>query len=248
MKLFLVVLFGLVLTSSAYAKVYDFAEVTPEIYRGGIKGADKADLQFLKDHGVQTILNIRKVRFDQEAKEHKLALEADFNYIHAAVTPFATFLFPMPGEKKVDAVLADLVDPSIPKPIFLHCYTGEDRTGMIIALYRVLYQGWDVDTAYQKEMVAYKYRQHLVRLKQYLYKHSKNPAAERANIDKILAARQATQSKPAQSPAIVLQFDSSSYSLQDSFLSDPSIAPVVDGKVNNETDGLDLNIQPEDGD
>jgi protein tyrosine/serine phosphatase len=32
-------------------------------------------------------------------------------------------------------------------PTLLHCQHGADRTGMIVALYRVLYQGWSKDAA-----------------------------------------------------------------------------------------------------
>jgi len=32
--------------------------------------------------------------------------------------------------------------------VFIHCAHGVDRTGLVVALYRVLYQGWDADVAY----------------------------------------------------------------------------------------------------
>src|SRR5262249_5394691 len=32
-------------------------------------------------------------------------------------------------------------------PVLLHCQHGADRTGLVTALYRILYQGWDKDAA-----------------------------------------------------------------------------------------------------
>lgn len=32
--------------------------------------------------------------------------------------------------------------------LFIHCAHGCDRTGLVVALYRVIYQGWTVDAAY----------------------------------------------------------------------------------------------------
>jgi protein tyrosine/serine phosphatase len=32
--------------------------------------------------------------------------------------------------------------------LYMHCAHGVDRTGLVVALYRVLYEGWDVDVAY----------------------------------------------------------------------------------------------------
>ena len=40
------------------------------------------------------------------------------------------------------------------KKVFVHCQTGDDRTGMIIAAYRIAEEGWTAKEA-MKEMEAY---------------------------------------------------------------------------------------------
>lgn len=35
-------------------------------------------------------------------------------------------------------------------PIYIHCEHGADRTGMLVALYRVIYQGWSPEDAYRE--------------------------------------------------------------------------------------------------
>jgi hypothetical protein len=44
--------------------------------------------------------------------------------------------------KDVVTALQDLRRASRDAPVLLHCQHGADRTGMISALYRILYQGW----------------------------------------------------------------------------------------------------------
>ena len=34
----------------------------------------------------------------------------------------------------------------------MHCYHGADRTGLVVAMYRVIYQGWSFDAA-RSEMI-----------------------------------------------------------------------------------------------
>jgi protein tyrosine/serine phosphatase len=36
---------------------------------------------------------------------------------------------------------------SSPKPVLVHCWHGSDRTGIIVAAYRIVYEGWSVDEA-----------------------------------------------------------------------------------------------------
>jgi protein tyrosine/serine phosphatase len=35
-------------------------------------------------------------------------------------------------------------------PIYIHCLRGRDRTGFVIAAYRIIHQGWDPEKAYQE--------------------------------------------------------------------------------------------------
>jgi protein tyrosine/serine phosphatase len=35
-------------------------------------------------------------------------------------------------------------------PIYIHCFEGVDRTGFVIAAYRVIEEGWDINKAIEK--------------------------------------------------------------------------------------------------
>ena len=69
-------------------------------------------------------------------------------------------------DAEVDAILAYLKAPPAQGVILLHCHYGEDRTGLLIGLYRVLVQGWTADQAY-KEMLAFGFHPSLTYLDTY---------------------------------------------------------------------------------
>lgn len=62
--------------------------------------------------------------------------------------------FPAP---LVDYALAYI--EAAPKPVYVHCQHGEDRTGLLVAAYRIKKQGWAPQQAYQ-EALRYGYHPH----------------------------------------------------------------------------------------
>lgn len=47
------------------------------------------------------------------------------------------FFFPKPRDETINQVLSTMADPAA-QPVFVHCLRGNDRTGLIVGLYRVL--------------------------------------------------------------------------------------------------------------
>jgi protein-tyrosine phosphatase len=43
--------------------------------------------------------------------------------------------------------LSAALDPAN-QPVFVHCEKGEDRTGALVAIYRIVKQGWTPERAY----------------------------------------------------------------------------------------------------
>ena len=60
----------------------------------------------------------------------------------------------IPTEAEIDRILDEL--EHAPRPIFIHCRTGADRVGMIVALYRVRHGA--SPAAAREEMLKYGYR------------------------------------------------------------------------------------------
>jgi protein tyrosine phosphatase (PTP) superfamily phosphohydrolase (DUF442 family) len=123
--------------------VPNFAEVTPTLFRG----AQPTELGFktLAQMGVQVIVDLRSGDEAKREQKEVTALGMKFVGLPWRCTDpkdddFANFL----------ALLRDNTD----KKIFVHCRAGIDRTGMMIASYRMAEQGWTAAEAL-REMKAF---------------------------------------------------------------------------------------------
>ena len=124
--------------------VENFAVVVDdELYRGGQPSYE--GITSLKEHGVRTVIDLRD---DRNPAERMWVEEAGMAYVNIGtnagrVEPakIATFL------KEVDEAQ---------KPIFVHCYHGRDRTGLEVAVYRMVEQGWSREAALN-ELYAHGY-------------------------------------------------------------------------------------------
>ena len=126
-----------------------FVEVAAgQVYRG-IQPGDDEDYEYMRRMGIKTHLNLRKYLWWQERSQHRKAEAAGFLYRHAGMPT----LWNDPKDPEVNEALADLNDPAL-QPVYVSCRLGKDRTGMIVALYRVLYQRWSGCRAW-KEWKSY---------------------------------------------------------------------------------------------
>jgi tyrosine-protein phosphatase SIW14 len=119
--------------------VGNFAEVTPTLYRGG--QPSRVGLEALAKMGVNIVVDARLTGSGNERKDVEKAgmqyVAIPWHCLFPKDDVFARFL----------AVLRD--NPG--KKIFVHCRYGDDRTGMMIAAYRMSVEGWTADEAL-KEM------------------------------------------------------------------------------------------------
>ncbi|MFL5815807.1 MAG: fused DSP-PTPase phosphatase/NAD kinase-like protein [Bdellovibrionia bacterium] len=134
-----------------------FARVTPFMYRGARPSQE--GMGVLRTLGVKTILNI-----DNEAKP--IAIErawAQSLGIRFVSIPLSGFL--APSDQQMDQVFKVIHDPSN-YPIFLHCKHGEDRTGLVVGLYRYYDEHWAAKAAYD-EMLSHGFHKVLLGLNYY---------------------------------------------------------------------------------
>jgi len=128
--------------------VSNFGEVNSHLYRGGQpKGAGYANL---KKMGIDVVID---VRLSGKDKEKKTVNQAGMQFI---AMPWHCF-FP---KDKVFAEFLEVLRENRDKKIFVHCRYGDDRTGMMIAAYRMAVEGWTPDEAKQ-EMEKFGFK-HLV--------------------------------------------------------------------------------------
>jgi protein tyrosine/serine phosphatase len=125
----------------------NFHKVSDGLYRGAKPSAQ--GMKTLEKMGIKTIVNLRGFHSDSE----KLA-GTKLKYIHIR---FQTW---QPEEEDMIAFLKIVNDPSN-QPVFVHCQHGADRTGTMVALYRLAVQGWTKDEAV-REMTQGGYNFHSI--------------------------------------------------------------------------------------
>jgi protein tyrosine phosphatase (PTP) superfamily phosphohydrolase (DUF442 family) len=113
----------------------NFGEVTPTLFRGG--QPSEAGFQALAKKGIDIVVDNRGDRTKTEGKEVK---RLGMQYI---AIPWHC---PFPHDEAF-AKFLQLVRENPGKKIFVHCRLGDDRTGMMIAAYRIADQGWTADEA-----------------------------------------------------------------------------------------------------
>jgi protein tyrosine/serine phosphatase len=141
-----------------------FTEVIPGKVYAGAQPDSERDYAFLKSRGIKTLINLRKYLFWEEGGVHKRATDHGFLYRHAAMPT----LWNTPEESEVEEALSALDDLEL-QPVYVHCMLGRDRTGMIVALYRVLYEKRDACDAW-KEWKTRGYKAYNRGLKSYFEK------------------------------------------------------------------------------
>jgi len=118
--------------------------VSPGIWRG--PRPTQATLAQLKSMGVHTILDLEDTTSAINT-ERGWAAGLKMAFISEPMSGFWT-----PDDKEVNQIEAIMVDQSR-RPIFVHCEHGQDRTGLIVGLYRVFTEKKSPAVAY-KEMIA----------------------------------------------------------------------------------------------
>lgn len=120
--------------------VRNFDKVNDHIYRGGEPSV--VGLQELGAIGVKTIVDLRQsgaaTTFEKEQSE-KLKIK----YINIPLGEFSA-----PGNAQIEQILGLLDDNST--TLFVHCRRGKDRTGTVIACYRIQHDGWANERALEE--------------------------------------------------------------------------------------------------
>lgn len=124
--------------------VPNFREVAPGVYRGGHPTAE--GWGFLKEKGVKTVV---RLHLSSEGDD-KEAAALGMTVIDASGPPSTLKdVFGAPKPERLKLAVAALNDESL-RPVYVHCLHGEDRTGLIVGLYRVLHEGRTKAEAYQE--------------------------------------------------------------------------------------------------
>ncbi len=108
-------------------------KVNERLYRSAQPTAE--GMAELKKLGIKTVLNLRSFHSDRDEIG-----ELDLNSQHISMLAF----YPQ-RQEAVDFL--KLVSAADNQPLLVHCQHGADRTGAMIALYRVAIEGWSKEEA-----------------------------------------------------------------------------------------------------
>jgi tyrosine-protein phosphatase SIW14 len=114
--------------------VPNFGEVTPTLYRGGL--LNDTGLKALAKMGVKIVVDTHA----HDTAEEKQAQSLGMEYV---AIPWHC---PWPHDE-VFATFLKLLHENKGKKVFVHCRLGDDRTGMMVAAYRMAEEGWTADEA-----------------------------------------------------------------------------------------------------
>jgi len=114
----------------------NFFKVSDDLYRGAQPTAE--GFRELEKMGVKTDVNLRSFHSDSSLLEGtKLGYEnINVKAWHAEDEDLVRFLKIVTDKKNT--------------PVFVHCQYGADRTGMVVAVYRMAVQGWTKDEAIEE--------------------------------------------------------------------------------------------------
>jgi tyrosine-protein phosphatase SIW14 len=109
--------------------VPNFHSVNEHVYRGG-QPAD-AGWSSLAKLGVKTVVDLRPAGEHSISKEERAVEAAGMFYVSEPLARLAA-----PTKEEIFNILT-LLDSSAQWPVFIHCRRGADRTGTVIACYRI---------------------------------------------------------------------------------------------------------------
>ena len=121
-----------------YPEIPRFQQVSERLYRSGQPRSD--GLSRLRQLGINTIINLRGASKSTRAGEVE-ARALGMNYFNVALPNWGR-----PQDARVTRILEIIAAPENGR-VLVHCKDGVDRTGMIVAIYRMKHEGWSSNEA-----------------------------------------------------------------------------------------------------
>jgi protein tyrosine/serine phosphatase len=125
-------------TVTRYPELPNFHQVDANLFRGGQPA--EGGVSRLKALGIRAIVNLR---YEPDLVKAEQA--------EATASGIAYYNIPMrglnrPTDAQVTRILG-LIDDPANRPVFVHCKAGSDRTGAIVACYRIARAEWTAERA-----------------------------------------------------------------------------------------------------
>ena len=120
--------------SSSVPGINNFVAVDQNVYRGA--QPTEEGIRYLAKLGIKVVLDLRE-HDERSLSEERVVTAAGMRYFNVPMTGMAP-----PTQAETNMILALLEDEAA-GPVFVHCKRGADRTGAVIAAYRIDHDKWD---------------------------------------------------------------------------------------------------------
>ena len=111
----------------------NFHQVNENLFRGGEPSPE--GIRQLAVLGIKTIISFRD-HSEKVRREKRIAEENGLHFINLHLSNwFAS------KDKEIHTIIEIIRDPAH-HPVFIHCKRGADRTGTVVAVYRMMFDGW----------------------------------------------------------------------------------------------------------
>jgi protein tyrosine/serine phosphatase len=121
-----------------YRELPNFHQVNQGLTRGA--QPREGGIRKLAALGIKTILNLR-VADERTRAEETEARAAGLNFFNIQMEGLDR-----PRDEQVKHAL-EIINDAANQPVFVHCKHGADRTGVVIAIYRMTHDGWSTEDA-----------------------------------------------------------------------------------------------------
>jgi protein tyrosine/serine phosphatase len=125
----------------------NFYKVSDILYRS--QQPASAGFRSLRDMGIKTIVNFRAHHSDEKKMKG-----LDMKYVQIPINTWSL------NDRHVEQFLKVMSDESN-HPVLVHCQHGADRTGSMVAIYRMVFENWNKEEAL-KEMTGETFGYHKI--------------------------------------------------------------------------------------
>ncbi len=116
----------------ASASIKNWYRVDADVFRS--EQPTRAAFEEMRAKGIRTIINLR-----HDLSDESLTSGLGFGLVEIPIRAW--------GFSEDDIVKVLKAIQAAPKPVLVHCQMGSDRTGVVIAMYRIVFQGWTKEDA-----------------------------------------------------------------------------------------------------
>jgi tyrosine-protein phosphatase SIW14 len=115
-------------------RINNFHQVNEHVYRGAQPTSE--GLEHLAKIGVKTVLDLRE-NGERSSREAALVTALGMHYVNIPMSGLTA-----PTRAEITRILVLLEAPTT-GAVFVHCMRGADRTGAVVAAYRIDHDHWD---------------------------------------------------------------------------------------------------------